>query len=124
ADQTADLVTDLPEGWDLEQGDSWIVLAIVDTGVLWSHPDLAANIWRNPGEIPGNGIDDDHNGYVDDVRGWDFVTGVVGSFGEDVSTPDNDPADYAGHGTSVAGIAGALVNNLSGVAGRGLNPRP
>lgn len=121
--QANDKDSDLPEAWDLTQGDTSIVLAIVDTGVLWTHPDLAQNIWRNWGEIPGNGIDDDGNGFVDDVRGWDFVDGVIGSFGEDVNTPDNDPSDYAGHGTAVAGIAGAVVNNISGVAGAGYHCR-
>jgi subtilisin family serine protease len=121
--QANDRDSDLPEAWDLTQGDSSVVLAIVDTGVLWSHPDLAANIWRNWGEIPNNGIDDDGNGYIDDVRGWDFVTGVVGTPGEDVNTPDNDPSDYAGHGTAVAGVAGAVVNNVSGVAGAGYHCR-
>src|SRR5262249_55603362 len=115
--QPSDLDSDLPEAWDLTQGDTSVVLAIVDTGVLWSHPDLAANIWINRGEIPGNGIDDDGNGFIDDVRGWDFVTGVAGASGEDVSTPDNDPSDHVGHGTAVAGVAGAVVNNTSGVAG-------
>src|SRR5262249_17980026 len=122
-DQLNDRDSDLPEAWDLTQGDSTIVLAIIDTGVLWSHPDLAANIWRNWGEIPNNGIDDDGNGFVDDVRAWDFVDGVIGRFGEDVNTPDNDPSDYAGHGTAVAGIAGAVVNNVSGVAGAGYHCR-
>ena len=63
-----------------------------DTGIDVGHPDLAANIWKNPGEVPDNGVDDDGNGFIDDIRGWDFVDG------------DNDPEDFNGHGTHVAGI--------------------
>ena len=121
--QASDRDSDFPEAWDLTQGDTSIVLAIVDTGVLWSHPDLAANIWINRGEIPGNGVDDDANGFIDDVRGWDFVTGVSGAGGEDLSTPDNDPSDFQGHGTAVAGVAGAVTDNTSGVAGAGYRCR-
>ncbi|MDP4173496.1 MAG: S8 family serine peptidase [Bacteroidota bacterium] len=100
------------EAWDISQGDTSIVIGIVDTGVDWDHPDLAANIWTNYKEIPGNGIDDDHNGYVDDVRGWDFggTTGIA----------DNDPVeDRPDHGSHVAGIASAVTNNSTGVASIG-----
>ncbi|MFQ5601832.1 MAG: S8 family serine peptidase [bacterium] len=100
--------------WDLEQGDSSVVMAIVDTGVEWRHPDLAANIWRNSGEIPDNGLDDDHNGYIDDVRGWDF--------GDNDSDPTNMHSAFeASHGTLVAGVAGAVTNNETGIAGVGFN---
>ena len=93
------------QAWDMERGNPNITIAIVDTGVDWNHPDLAANIWNNTDEIPGNGIDDDGNGYVDDVRGWDFVNS------------DSDPMDDNGHGTHCSGIAAAETDNGVGVAG-------
>jgi subtilisin family serine protease len=100
--------------WDISMGDTSIIIGIVDTGVDWDHPDLAANIWINKNEIPGNGIDDDNNGYIDDVRGWDFG-GLTG-------TPDNNPMEDAPyHGTHVAGIASAVTNNGKGVASIGYN---
>lgn len=91
--------------WDKTSGTTAAVVAIVDTGVDWQHPDLAPNIWTNPGEIPDNGLDDDGNGYVDDIRGFDFL-----AF-------EPEPADEYGHGTHVAGIVGAAGNNGQGVAG-------
>jgi subtilisin family serine protease len=91
--------------WDISTGDGRIVVAVIDTGCDLNHPDLKANIWTNPGEIPGNGIDDDGNQYIDDVHGWDF------------SDQDNDPQDASGHGTHVAGIIGAEGDNARGVAG-------
>jgi len=100
------------QAWDISQGDTTISIGIVDTGVDWDHPDLAANIWRNWNEIPNNGIDDDNNGFIDDIRGWDFG-GLNG-------TPDNDPMeDQPDHGTHVAGIASAVTNNGIGVASIG-----
>ncbi|MFP4316764.1 MAG: S8 family serine peptidase [Desulfovibrionales bacterium] len=92
-------------GWEEETGDSSMVVAVIDTGISWHHPDLAENIWSNPGEVPDNGVDDDANGLVDDVRGWDFVHG------------DKDPTDSYGHGTHVAGIIGAEGDNNIGIAG-------
>jgi len=97
-----------PEAWDLTHGDPNQVVAIIDTGCQVSHPDLAANIWTNPGEIEGNGIDDDGNGYVDDIHGWDFFNNDNSVF---------DPADGDSHGTHVAGIIAAAANNGRGVAG-------
>ncbi|HZR83384.1 MAG TPA: S8 family serine peptidase [Candidatus Binatia bacterium] len=93
-----------PAAWETANGDG-TVIAIVDTGIDPSHPDIAANLWTNPGEIPGNGIDDDGNGYVDDVDGWDFVN------------DDADPLDRHGHGTHVAGTAAAVGQNALGVVG-------
>jgi subtilisin family serine protease len=90
--------------WDLAQGNG-ILVAVVDTGVDHSHPDLAANIWSNPGEIPGNSVDDDGNGYVDDVRGWNFVSNT------------NAPTDGHSHGTHVSGTIAAVGNNGVGVIG-------
>lgn len=91
--------------WATTTGSSNGVVAVLDTGIDLTHPDLRPNLWRNPGEIPGNGVDDDGNGWVDDV------------FGVDVLDRDGDPTDDAGHGTHVAGIIGAVGNNGRGVAG-------
>jgi len=106
--------------WDLAQGQG-VTVAIVDTGIDYAHPDLAANIWTNPGEIPGDGIDNDGNGYVDDVHGWDFsvcATYNLATFNCLVpKAADNDPTDGNGHGTHVAGIVGAVGNNGLGVLG-------
>ena len=102
---TAGADLDAPSAWDITTGGEQVVVAVIDTGCDLNHPDLAANIWTNPGEIPGNGIDDDGNHYVDDVHGWDFAD------------QDNNPQDATGHGTHVAGIIGAESDNSRGVAG-------
>jgi len=108
----------LPSAWDITQGDTNVVIGIVDTGVDLDHPDLAGNIWRNWREIPNNGIDDDGNGYVDDFIGWDF--GGKDNFNNDRGKQDNDPSEKKPvHGTHVAGIASAVTNNGIGVAGAG-----
>ncbi|MBX3118871.1 MAG: S8 family serine peptidase [Fimbriimonadaceae bacterium] len=91
--------------WDTSFGSDNTIVAIIDTGVNVNHPDLAGNIWKNPGEIPGNGIDDDGNGYIDDIVGWDF------------NYNDNDPNDVNGHGTACAGLAAAVMDNNAGVCG-------
>ena len=95
---------DATEAWDETTGNPNTIIAIIDTGVDYLHPDLAAHIWVNPGETP-DGIDNDGNGFVDDVRGWDTFDN------------DNDPLDVGGHGTHVAGIAAAIGNNNTGVTG-------
>jgi len=102
---TPDADIDGPEAWDLTTGSSGVVIAVLDSGVAHTHPDLADNIWSNSGEIAGNGIDDDGNGYVDDVCGWDFVDN------------DNDPTDPYGHGTHVAGTIAAMGDNGTGTVG-------
>ena len=91
--------------WDLSTGSPNVVVANIDTGANYNHPDLAANMWTNPGEINGNLIDDDANGFVDDFYGWDFRFN------------DSDPLDQHGHGTHTSGTIGAVGNNGVGVVG-------
>jgi subtilisin family serine protease len=94
-----------PTAWDTTTGSSGIVVAVIDTGIKFTHEDLAPNMWQNPGEIAGNGIDDDSNGFIDDVYGYDFADN------------DSDPSDVYNHGTHVAGTIGAAGNNSLGVTG-------
>ena len=103
-DQFSDCDIDAPEAWSIEAGNENIIIAIIDTGVDYTHPDLVENIWFNSDEIL-DGIDNDDNGYIDDVVGWDFVN------------DDNDPLDDYGHGTHCAGIASAVTDNNVGIAG-------
>jgi len=101
---TVDADIDAPEAWDFTFGGD-IIVGVVDSGVDYTHPDLAANMWRNPGEIPDDGIDNDGNGYVDDVFGIDTVNNT------------GDPYDELGHGTHCAGTIAGAGNNTQGVAG-------
>ena len=94
-----------PRVWNLTTGSSGVTVAVVDTGIDGTHPDLAPNMWSNAKEIPGNAKDDDGNGLIDDTSGWDWVG------------KDNEPTDENGHGTHVAGIVGARGNNAAGVTG-------
>lgn len=94
-----------PQAWDVFTGSSNMVVAIIDTGIDYNHPDLAANMWKNPGEVAGDGIDNDNNGYIDDFYGYDFANG------------DSNPMDGNSHGTHTAGTVGAVGNNGVGVAG-------
>ena len=102
---TEDADVDAPEAWDINTGSDEIIVGVIDIGVDYDNPDLAANMWTNPDEIAGDGIDNDGNGYVDDIYGYDFVYG------------DSDPSDVYGHGTHVSGTIGAVGNDDFGIAG-------
>jgi len=101
---TFDADIDAPEAWEIEKGSSNVVIAVIDSGVDYNHEDLAGNMWINEDEIV-DGNDTDGNGYIDDIRGWDFYN------------DDNDPLDDHGHGTHCSGIASAMTNNDVGIAG-------
>ncbi|MFN0198181.1 MAG: S8 family serine peptidase [Planctomycetaceae bacterium] len=102
---TFDADIDAYEAWSTTTGNQNLIVAVIDTGIDYLHPDLAANIWTNADEIDGNGIDDDANGYIDDRHGYDFANN------------DANPMDDNGHGTHVAGTIGAVGNNARGVIG-------
>ncbi|GAB5405863.1 MAG: hypothetical protein Aurels2KO_40940 [Aureliella sp.] len=108
---TVDADIDLPEAWENFTGSEDVVIAVIDSGVDYTHPDLAPNMWRNPGEIAGDGIDNDGNGYIDDI------------FGIDPGSGDSDPQDFIGHGTHVAGTTSAAGNNGTGVSGVNWNAK-
>lgn len=97
--------------WDVSYGSPSITVAVVDSGIQTNHPDLAANMWNNPGETPGNGLDDDGNGFIDDVFGWDFFSG------DNDPNPSMNASDSEGHGMGSAGIVAAVINNGVGTAG-------
>ena len=108
-----------PDAWDIQTGSDTVVIAIIDTGVDTDHPDLVGNLWSNPGEIVGNLIDDDLNGKIDDIYGWDFT-------GDDANVNhewDWHPYDAEDHGTHCAGIAAGVTNNLIGIAGASQNSK-
>ncbi len=113
ADGTEDADIDAPEAWEISTGNPNLTIAVLDTGIDYTHSDLVGNIWVNQGETNCiDGVDNDGNGYIDDCLGWDFV-------GSDflLSVDDNNPMDEYGHGTHVAGIIGAVGNNGKGISG-------
>lgn len=105
---------DAPSGWNVATPTSPVTVAVIDTGVDTSHPELSSRLWRNPGEIAGNGVDDDRNGYVDDVHGWNFADWTAQTYAA---------ADGDSHGTHVAGVIAARRNNGAGIAGIADNGR-
>ncbi len=116
--------------WDITQGDGGTVISVVDSGGDLDHPDLASKLYINPDEIPGDGIDNDHDGYIDNINGWDFMGADTLNLYSSTFTGDNDPglkqtgdAGDLGHGVWVAGCAAAAANNGVGIAGVGFNTK-
>ncbi|MGB0840622.1 MAG: S8 family serine peptidase, partial [Chitinophagales bacterium] len=105
------------EAWDITTGESTVVIGLVDDAVMVEHSDLADNMWVNAGEIAGNGIDDDGNGYIDDINGWDAADDDNNPSPPTASADDNTFS----HGTHCAGIASAVTDNSNGIAGMGFN---
>lgn len=107
----ADADVDMELAWDIQTGDPNMIIAVSDSGIKMNHPDIAARIWTNPNEIPGNSIDDDANGLIDDVQGWDW------------RNSDNNPTDDLGHGTNCTGIIGCIANNNNLFVGANWNSK-
>ena len=107
----------MPKAWSVQKGKSSVVVAVIDSGSDLEHPDLQGQFWRNADEIDGNGLDDDGNGYVDDIIGWDFTHAPTVLAKGDYQTPDPIPQDETGHGTHVSGIVLARPDNGKHTAG-------
>jgi subtilisin family serine protease len=107
------------QAWDISRGSAQITIAIVDNAISTTHEDLMENIWVNPNEIPNNGIDDDLNGFVDDINGWDVADNDNNPNPPDLANSDS----YFTHGTHCAGIASASTDNNKGVASIGFKTR-
>ena len=107
----------LPKAWAIEKGVPSVVVAVVDSGIMLEHPELQNQLWHNQNEVPSNGIDDDMNGYVDDIVGWDFTDAPSLQGHGDSKERDNQPDDETGHGTQVSGIIAAETDNGTGIAG-------
>jgi thermitase len=105
ATATAGADIDMLRAWDIEDGDTAVIMGVIDSGLKMDNPEFAGRFWTNANEIPGNGIDDDNNGYIDDINGWNTTTDT------------NYLADDHGHGTHVTGIIAANGNNTAGYAG-------
>ncbi len=127
SEQMALQVIHAEQAWDVQLASAEIIVSVIDTGIDYNHEDLREALWLNSGEdldsngrvdsTDFNGFDDDGNGYVDDIRGWDFTDAPSYPDGGDFQNPDNNPFDENGHGTLVAGIIGATGNNRIGIAG-------
>ncbi|HID31356.1 MAG TPA: hypothetical protein EYP19_15335, partial [Desulfobacterales bacterium] len=109
---TANADIDAPEAWDITTGSDNVIIAVLDSGVAYLHPEINPNIWKNSAEIAGNpNVDDDNNGYTDDFYGWDFWAN------------DNDPQDYNSYCTHVSGTIAARGNNGSAITGVNWNAK-
>jgi len=119
----------LKKAWDISKGSEDVIIAIVDSGTDWMHEDLADNIWINKAEIPDNGIDDDGNGKIDDIRGWDLVGNInqnqiiAGQWQENNNPRNLGTSSNNTHGTHVAGCASAVTDNSKGIAGPGFKTK-
>ena len=107
---------DAAPAWNISAGEADVVVAVIDSGVDYDHEDLSSNMWQNTDEVPDNGIDDDGNGYVDDVYGYDFAADNSGN-------NDSDPMDIEVHGSHVAGTSAAVGNNGIGITGVAWNAK-
>lgn len=113
-------VLEIEKAWDITKGDPDVLIAIIDSGTDTEHEDLVDNIWTNPNEVPDDGIDNDANGYIDDVHGWDYIGDITPTqLYNGISQPDNDPKpnkQFNMHGTHTAGCASAVTDNGIGVS--------
>ena len=114
---TPDADIDAPEAWAVTSGSSDVVVAVLDSGFQLDHPDLAQSVFVNSGEIPGNGIDDDGNGWVDDVNGLDLSADLAHTSKVEYDSDPSPATEYDNHGTAVAGVIAAQADNGLGITG-------